>query len=86
MTLKTASIRMDDSKLKRLDAMAKVMNRSRTWLINQAVDKYLNYEEWFIKEVQDGLKEAQNPENLIDHDAVVRKWEVRLEAEMDVTG
>lgn len=86
MTLKTASIRMDDSKLKRLDAMAKVMNRSRTWLINQAVDKYLNYEEWFIKEVQDGLKEAQNPENLIDHDAVVRKWEARLEAEMDVTG
>ena len=55
-------------------------------MINQAVDKYLNYEEWFVKEVQDGLKEAENPDNLTDHDEVVGKWEAKLEAQVDGTG
>ena len=63
--------------------MAKTMSRSRTWLINQAVHRYLDYEEWFMKEVQAGLKEAENLENLIDHEEVVKKWEAKLAAAVD---
>lgn len=79
---RTASIRMDDEKLARIDSLAKAMNRSRAWVINEAVERYLDYEEWFIQQVQEGLKEAQAG-NLFDHEEMVKKWEARLEAQMD---
>jgi predicted transcriptional regulator len=82
MSVKTASIRMDDEKLARIDNIAKAMNRSRAWVINKAIEQYLDYEEWFIQQVQEGLKEAEAG-NLLDHAEVAKKWEAKLEAKMD---
>jgi len=53
MTWKTVSVRIDENKLKRLDKLARITRRSRAWLINEAVDRYLSYEEWFIKADED---------------------------------
>jgi predicted transcriptional regulator len=82
MTAKTASIRMADEKLERIDKLARAMHRSRAWVINEAVSRYLDYEEWFIRQVEEGLKEAEGGE-LLDHEMVARQWEAKLEAEMD---
>lgn len=58
--MKTTTIRMDDTVLDRLDSMAKNLNRSRAWVISQAIERFLNYEEWFVREVEAGLAEAQS--------------------------
>ncbi len=56
--MKTTTIRMEDEVLDRVDLMAKSINRSRTWVIKQAVERFLSYEEWFVREVQAGINEV----------------------------
>lgn len=60
--MKATTIRMDETMLARVDSIAKNISRSRTWLINQAVERFLNYEEWFIEEVKAGLNEVASGE------------------------
>jgi len=78
---KITTIRMDGRTLKRLDGVARAMSRSRTWVLNQAVERYLNYEEWFVAQVQEGLKEARAGE-VVEHEAVVRAWERKRAAKV----
>ena len=49
---KTTTVRMEGRTLKRVDGLAHAMSRSRAWVINQAVERYLDYEEWFVGEVK----------------------------------
>jgi len=56
--VKATTVRMSDGALERIDGMAKTLSRSRSWIINRAVERFLDYEEWFVKEVEDGLDEA----------------------------
>jgi predicted transcriptional regulator len=60
--MRATTIRMEDTVLDRVDSMAKSINRSRTWVINQAVERFLSYEEWFVLEVQAGMNEAASGE------------------------
>jgi predicted transcriptional regulator len=76
--MKTTTVRIDDDMLGRVDGLAKALSRSRSWVINQAIDRFLDYEEWFAKEVKDGLEEVERGE-IATHDEVVasfRKWGV----------
>jgi RHH-type transcriptional regulator, rel operon repressor / antitoxin RelB len=79
---KVTTVRIHSRTLKRVDGLAKAMSRSRTWLIRQAVERYLDYEEWFFREVREGLKEAKAGK-LIEHETVANKWGEKLEAPMD---
>jgi predicted transcriptional regulator len=76
--MKATTIRMEDSMLNRVDSMAKVMNRSRTWVINQAIQHFLNYEEWFTNEVAAGIEEANNGELASPEQVTERfaKWSI----------
>ena len=79
---KTTTIRMDPRTLKRVDGIARAMSRSRAWVINEAIERYLDYEEWFVGAVKRGLKEAETGE-LVEHQAVVRRWVNKREAKVD---
>ncbi len=79
---KTTTIRMDPRTLKRVDGIARAMSRSRAWVINQAVERYLDYEEWFVGAVKRGLTEAEAGE-LAEHETVVRRWESKRGAKVD---
>ncbi|MEA3241671.1 MAG: ribbon-helix-helix protein, CopG family [Pseudomonadota bacterium] len=68
--MKATTIRMEEMMLARVDSMAKNINRSRTWLINQAVERFLNYEEWFIQEVRAELDEVANGETATPEEVV----------------
>ena len=72
MTVKTASIRVGDDVLARLDRLAKSMDRSRSWVISQAIERYLDHEEWFLDQVDHGIAQADRGE-LMAHDAVMRE-------------
>jgi len=79
---KTTTIRMDPRTLKRVDGIARAMSRSRAWVISQAIERYLDYEEWFVGAVKRGLKEAETGE-VVEHEAVVRRWERKRGAKVD---
>lgn len=79
--MKATTIRMEDKTLDRIDSMAKSLSRSRTWIINQAIERYISYEEWFAHEVKSGLNEMQNgdlssPEEVRNK---LQKWGVNAE-------
>jgi len=59
MTSRNISLRMDDDKIERIDRLAAELGRSRAWVLNQAADRYLDYEEWFARQVHAGVAEAR---------------------------
>jgi predicted transcriptional regulator len=74
--MKTTTVRLDDNVLDRVDGLAKVLSRSRSWVISQAIVRFLEYEEWFVQEVEDGLEEVEKGEIATHEEAVAkfRKW------------
>jgi len=74
--MKATTIRMENNMMDRIDSMAKTMNRSRTWVINQAIQRFLSYEEWFVHEVSAGIEEAKNGELASDKQVAERfaRW------------
>ena len=74
--MKATTIRIDKDVLGRVDGLAKELSRSRSWVINQAIDRFLEYEEWYVKEVKDGLAEVERREIATDEEVVARfrKW------------
>lgn len=69
---KTPTIRMGARTLNRVDSIARAMSRSRAWVINQALERYLDYEEWFVGAVMKSLEDAAAGE-IVDHEEVVRE-------------
>lgn len=52
--MKPTSIRLDEATLASIDGMAQVLGRSRAWVIQDALAKYLAHETWFREEVRKG--------------------------------
>jgi predicted transcriptional regulator len=53
------SIRTDSAKLTELDRLAKSQNRSRNFVVNDAIDRYLAEERQWAEKVQAGLAAAE---------------------------
>lgn len=76
--MKTTTVRMDDKLLQQVDGIAKSQSRSRSWVINQALERFVNYEDWFQLEVSEGLAEVTRGE-VATEDEVKKafdKWSV----------
>lgn len=82
MPLKATSVRLDDETLTRIGQMAEAMNRPRAWLMAEAIKQFVAQEEWFIGEVEKGVKAAEQG-RLTDHAEVKAKWEAKRAAQMD---
>ena len=52
------SVRTDRKKVAKLDKLAKQMDRSRNYLVNQAIDQLLDLHAWQIERVKEGMKAA----------------------------
>jgi predicted transcriptional regulator len=76
--MKATTVRINEEVIGRVDDLAKSLSRSRSWVINQAIDRFLEYEEWFILEVKDGLNEVERGEIASDESvaATFGKWGV----------
>ncbi len=79
--MKTTTIRMDDKTLERIDSMAKSLSRSRTWIINQAIERFLGYEEWFVREVENGIEEMRDGDFASSEEITARfkKWDANVD-------
>jgi len=76
--MKATTIRLDNDTLGRIDGLANNLSRSRSWVINQAIERFLDYEEWFVQEVKDGLDEVERGDIATDEEVIAkfRKWGV----------
>ena len=70
MAHRTASFRTDSDKLARVDRLAKAMDRSRSWLINDALERYLDYEEWVGIAIADGIADFETGQ-VVAHEDVM---------------
>ena len=66
---KTISFRTDAKKVKALDALASMEDRDRSYLLNQAVDNYLDLQLYHIELIEKGVRQADAGE-LVDHSEV----------------
>jgi predicted transcriptional regulator len=56
--VKSVSFRLDDDKLAFLDQLAQSTHRDRSYLINQAVEDYIEVRRWHIEEIKKAVAEA----------------------------
>ena len=66
----------------RLDSLAISMNRSKSFLIETAIETYLDLNEWQVKEIKKGLSEIENG-LVVDHEVVKAEWEAKVANKMD---
>jgi predicted transcriptional regulator len=76
MPAKVTSIRVEERKLKWLDRLARSLDRPRSWVLGQATDRFIEHEEWFAREVERGVAQADRGE-LIPHDDVIAELKGR---------
>ena len=62
------SVRADSKKVKQLDRIAKQQDRSRNYLVNQAIDQLLELHAWQSERVREGIKAADKGRFAIDAD------------------
>lgn len=67
--MKPTSVRIDEPTLQGIDSIAQSLGRSRAWVIQDALNKYLEYEAWFRAEVRLGLDEAETG-RVVSHEEV----------------
>jgi len=52
------TVRSDSKKVKQLDKLASELDRSRNYLVNQAIDQLLEIHAWQIERTKEGIKAA----------------------------
>ena len=58
MSTEAFTVRSDSKKVKQLDKLASQMDRSRNYLVNQAIDQLLEIHAWQIEQTKRGIKAA----------------------------
>ena len=79
--LKTASltVRVKPDTRTRLDNLARITRRSKSYVIEDALEQYLDVNEWQIKGIQEALHEADSHRAVfVDHDEVQASWEAKV--------
>ncbi len=66
----------------RLEALAVATRRTKTFVLEEAVTAYLNYNEWQIQSIQRGLEDMKAG-RVTDHETVVKEWEQRVADSLD---
>jgi putative acetyltransferase len=72
MNSATLSFRVDIDKARRLDELATATARPKSWLLEQALDAYLETQAWQVAHIEKGLKELDRGEG-VPH-AEVAPW------------
>jgi predicted transcriptional regulator len=70
----TVSVRLDDETLKKLDLMAKAADRSRAWLMSQAVKQYVDHEAWQLDAIKKSLEKLESGKARFADHANVAHW------------
>jgi predicted transcriptional regulator len=53
------TVRVEPRTRKALDGIATALDRDRTYVVNQALEAYIDVHQWHIEHIQQGLREAK---------------------------
>ena len=84
MTSSTFPIRVDKAAKKRLEKLARNTGRSRSFLAAEAINEYLDVNEWQVAAIRQAIESADRGE-FIPHDQVtawVNSWDTDNELPM----
>lgn len=70
--MKVTTVRLDENLVSRVDGLAEEMKRSRNWVIQEAVKRFVDYEQWFVDQVKAG-REAAAADKAIPHEQVMEE-------------
>jgi len=72
----TLTVRVKPVTKERLDTLMRVTHRSRSFMIEEALEQYLEINEWQTQGIEAALVEADSPDaEWIDHEAVLAERE-----------
>lgn len=74
MATEAFTVRAESELVHQLDHLADSLDRSRNYLVNQALKEYLEHHAWQIEKIAQGIAAAERGE-LIAHDDVMREME-----------
>lgn len=78
MTSTTMTIRLETDMKARLDKIAEITQRSKSFLASEAINEYLKVQEWQLAEIKRGVAEADEGQ-LEDHESIHSLWETESE-------
>ena len=58
MSRETIRFRLESEKRAALDAVASALDRDRSYIINEAIEAYLDVQRWQIDHIREGLRQA----------------------------
>lgn len=77
------TVRVKPSTRARIDALAQATRRSKSYVIEEALEQYLDVNEWQIKGIEEALAEADTPDAIwVDHKDVLAKLEAKVADKM----
>ena len=69
--MKVTSVRLPDDLVSRLDDLAVAIDRSRGWLIEQAIARYVDEEAWQVAAISEALSALRSGEETLSSHAEV---------------
>jgi predicted transcriptional regulator len=84
----TVSIRLSEEVIESLDKLAKITDRSKSWLMGHAIEQYVEHESWQIQAIESTLAKVKTGEaEFANHDAVsdwLQSWGTESEGKPPV--
>ncbi len=77
MKTTTLTVRVDERVARRLKRLATAVDRSSSYLAAEAIEEYLALQEWQVRAIQAGIREADRGEGASIQE-VRRAWERKL--------
>jgi predicted transcriptional regulator len=75
------TVRVKPATKKRLESLASATKRSKSYVIEEALELYLDVNEWQTAGIAQALAEAEKPDAVfVDHDEVLAQWEAKKDA------
>ncbi|SCN47832.1 hypothetical protein BAZMOX_30228_1 [methanotrophic endosymbiont of Bathymodiolus azoricus (Menez Gwen)] len=78
MSTEAFTVRAEENIVHQLDHIAGSLDRSRNYLVNQAIQEYLETHAWQIEKITQGVEAADNGE-LVEHDQVMQEMDALIE-------
>lgn len=67
------TITVKDENITKLDVLADSQDRSRSWLVNEAIENYLEHQAWMDRETEAAIAEIEAGGEMIPHAEAMRR-------------
>lgn len=76
MSKETITFRLDSEKRKSLDEIALLLDRDRSFVLNEAINTYLEIHSWQLDHIKEGVRQADTGEFASPEEvaAIFAKW------------